>query len=47
MNAAYYYRFQLRGIQTIARRNVTSLVHHRPGKPIARLLSEFAACPIT
>lgn len=44
MNAAYYYRFYLENIQTISRRNVSSLVHRRPGKPIARPLSEFADC---
>ena len=46
MKAAYYYRFQLHKIQPIARRNVAELVHRRPGKPIARTLSEFATCPI-
>src|SRR5262249_51854902 len=46
MKAASYYRFQLQRIQPIARRDVSDLVHRRPGKPIARTLSEFATCPI-
>jgi hypothetical protein len=44
MNAAYYYRFQLENIQTVSSRDVSPLVHRRPGKPIARPLSEFAFC---
>jgi PD-(D/E)XK nuclease superfamily len=44
MNAAYYYRFQLHSIRTAPRRNVSDIVHHRPGKPIACPLSEFARC---
>ena len=46
MKAAYYYRFQLYDIQDISRRDVAGLIHRRPGKPIARPLSEFATCPI-
>jgi predicted component of viral defense system (DUF524 family) len=45
MKAAYYYRFQLQDIQAINSRDVSGLVQHRPGKPIARTLAEFAACP--
>jgi hypothetical protein len=45
MKAAYYYRFQLEDIQEIASRDVSTLVHRRPGKPIARALSDFASCP--
>lgn len=46
MHAAYYYRFQLEAIQAIAPRAVDRLVSKRPGKPVARPLTEFAACPI-
>ena len=46
MHAAYYYRFQLEDIQEIAPRDVTDLVAHRPGKPVARRVSEFALCPV-
>ena len=46
MKAAYYYRFQLEEIQVIAPRDVSPLVHRRPGKPIARSLSDFASCPV-
>ncbi len=46
MHAAYYYRFQLEDIQEIAPRDVTDLVAHRPGKPAARRVSEFALCPV-
>ena len=44
MQAAYYYRFQLANIQPAPSKDVSVLVHHRPGKPIARRLSEFASC---
>jgi hypothetical protein len=43
MKAAYYYRFQLQGIQAIASRDVSGLVQRRLGKPIAKSLTEFAA----
>ena len=46
MKAAYYYRFQLQNIQAVAYRDVSGLVQRRPGKPIARTLTEFAACPL-
>ena len=46
MKAAYYYRFQLEAIQETAPREVSALVHRRPGKPIARTLSDFASCPV-
>ena len=46
MRAAYYYRFQLHQLRPIARRNVGTIVHRRPGRPVARTLSEFATCPI-
>lgn len=45
MNAAYYYRFPLSAVQSVARRDVASLVRRRPGEPIGRTLSEFASCP--
>jgi predicted component of viral defense system (DUF524 family) len=45
MKAAYYYRFQLANIRDIAPRDVFELVYRRPGKPIAKTLSELAACP--
>ena len=43
MKAAYYYRFQLQGIQAIASRDVSGLVQRRLGKPIVKSLTEFAA----
>ena len=46
MRAAYYYRFQLHQLRAIARRNVATIVRRRPGRPVARTLSEFATCPI-
>jgi hypothetical protein len=46
MRAAYYYRFQLHQLRPIARRNVGTIVHQRPARPVARTLSEFATCPI-
>jgi predicted component of viral defense system (DUF524 family) len=45
MKAAYYYRFQLTEIRDIAPRKVSTLVYRRPGKPIAKTLNDFAACP--
>jgi predicted component of viral defense system (DUF524 family) len=46
MKAAYYYRFQLHSIQAVACRDISGLVQRRPGKPIAKTLSEFVACPL-
>jgi len=45
MKAAYYYRFQLGMIMEQERRNIRDLVSRRPGKPIARSLSEFIKSP--
>jgi|GEM_PF-295068 len=46
MKAAYYYRFQLANARDTAPRDVSVLVHRRPGKPIAKTLAEFAGCPL-
>ena len=45
MHAAYYYRFELEDIQETTARDVSTLVAHRPGKPVARRVSQFALCP--
>lgn len=44
MNAAYYYRFQLKNFQDVEPRNVAGLVKKRPGRPVAHSLSAFALC---
>ena len=46
MKASYYYRFQLANIRDIAPHDVSELVYRRSGKPIAKTLSELAACPL-
>jgi predicted component of viral defense system (DUF524 family) len=46
MNAAYYYRFQLSAFQAASPRDVSGLVSRRPGKPVAKQLSEFAQCDV-
>ena len=46
MKATYYYRFQLHSIQAVTCRDISGLVKRRPGKPIAKTLSEFVACPL-
>jgi hypothetical protein len=43
MNAAYYYRFQLQRFEEIASRDVSQLIHQRPGKPTACSLQQFLA----
>jgi predicted component of viral defense system (DUF524 family) len=45
MHAAYYYRFDLINVQPAKRRDVSTMVHRRPGKPIAVSLATFASCP--